>query len=83
MTIKEVKEKLSKKAIIFETGGKRPTGELLESWIGSVCWQHEGESLPKDKRENNMIPIATIFLNNLPLLPAELAGIELIAISVR
>ncbi len=36
MTIKEVKEKLSKKAIIFETGGKRPTGELLESWIGSV-----------------------------------------------
>lgn len=80
MTVKEVKEKLSKKAIIFETGGKRPTGELLESWIGSVCWQHEGESLPKDKRENNMISIATIFLNNLPLLPAELAGIELITI---
>lgn len=45
-----MKEKLSKKAIIFETGGKRPTSELLESWIGSVCWHHEGESLPKDKR---------------------------------
>jgi len=55
MTVKEVKEKLSKRANIFETGGKRPTGELLESWIGSVRWQHEDESLPIDNREKLVV----------------------------
>lgn len=80
MTVNEVKKKLSKKAIIFKTGGKRPTGELLESWIGSVRWQHEGENTPKDKRENDMVPIATIFLKNLPFIPTELSGAELVTI---
>lgn len=80
MTVNEVKKKLSKKAIIFKTGGKRPTGELLESWIGSVRWQHEGENTPKDKRENDMVPIATIFLKNLPFIPTQLSGAELVTI---
>lgn len=80
MTVKEIKEKLAKKAVVFETGGKRPTGDLLESWIGSVCWQHEGETIPKDKSGNDLAPIATIFLKDLPFLPLELTGIELLTI---
>ncbi|MGL5675990.1 MAG: hypothetical protein ACRDDX_06235, partial [Cellulosilyticaceae bacterium] len=82
MTVNEIKEKLSKKAIVFETGGKRPTGELLESWIGSIRWQCKGEDFPKDKKGNNMIPIATIFLKDLAFLPLELYGIELITLSL-
>ena len=82
ITVKQIKEKLSKKAIIFQTGGKRPTGELLESWIGSICWKYDSEKFPKDKNGNNMIPITTIFLKDLPFLPLELYGIELITISM-
>lgn len=82
MTVKEIKEKLSKKAVVFETGEKSPTNEMHESWIGRICWQNEGENFPKDKSGNNMIPIATIFLKNLPFLPLELHGIELITISM-
>lgn len=80
MTVKEIKETLKRTAVIFETGGKRPTGELQESWIGSVCWQQEGENIPKDRSGNNMIPIATIFLNDFSFLPLELSGIELVTI---
>lgn len=80
MTVKEIKEELAKKAVIFETGGKRPTRELLESWIGSVCWQHEGEDIPKDKNGNNMASVATIFLKDLPFVPLELTGIELVTV---
>lgn len=80
MTIEEIKEKLAKKATIFQTAVKEPTGELLESWIGSVCWNYYTESLPKDKNGNDMIPIATIFLKSLPFVPLELSGIELITL---
>jgi hypothetical protein len=80
MTVKQIKEMLKRTAIVFETGGKRPTGELLESWIGSVCWQQDGEKIPKDRSGSNMIPIAAIFLKDLPYLPLELSGIELVTI---
>lgn len=46
MTIEEIKEKLARKAIIFQTGGICPTKELLESWIGCVCWKRPEEEIP-------------------------------------
>lgn len=79
-TIAEIQELLKKKAVIFDTGGKIPTKKLLESWIGSVQWQHPDEELPLDSLGQPMLPIATIFLTGLPYCPAELQGIELITI---
>lgn len=38
MTIEEIKNQLRKKAVIFKTGGIRPTSEIGESWIGKVGW---------------------------------------------
>ncbi|WP_257216138.1 hypothetical protein [Lysinibacillus sphaericus] len=38
MSIKHIQSQLAKQATIFQTGGFRPTHELLESWIGYVGW---------------------------------------------
>ncbi len=48
MTLEELKTKLQKKAIIFQTGGTRPTSELGESWIGAIKWKRESDEIPKD-----------------------------------
>lgn len=82
MTIEEIKEKLKRKATIFYTGGFRPTNEKLESWIGKVNWQKRGEQQPLDEDGNKMIPLATIFLENLQYVPDALNGIKLITIFV-
>lgn len=82
MTIEEIKKQLRKKAIIFSTGGFRPTNEKLESWIGKVGWQNKGEVEPKDKNNRKMIPLATIFLDNLAYIPEMLKEIKLITVFV-
>ena len=74
MNIAQLKKILFKQATIFETGGYRPTEELGESWIGKVLWTN-GEHMP-----SQFEPIATIFLSNLPYVPKELKGIQLITI---
>jgi hypothetical protein len=80
MTVDEVKQALKRHAIIFCTGGKRPTKELLESWIGRVAWKLPHEDVPVDDTGDTFYPIATLFLKDLPFCPAALAGIELITI---
>lgn len=80
MAVDEIKEKLVRKAVIFETGGIKPTRELLESWIGCVCFKKPEEELPTDKNGNNMLPIATLFIKDLPYVPEALQGIDLITV---
>ena len=80
MTISEIKQKLAKKAIVFKTGGIRPTKTLMESWIGCVCWKMADEILPIDKNGKEMQPMATFFLSDLSYVPQCLQGIELITV---
>lgn len=80
MTVVEIKDKIKRKATILKTGGKKPTGNLLESWIGSVRWSLENESIPQDKSDKNMILLATIFIKELPYIPTELNGLDLLTI---
>ena len=54
MTVNEIKEKLVRKTVVFQTGGIRPTKELLESWIGCVCWKLPDEEMPVDKNDYPM-----------------------------
>lgn len=82
MTVAQVKEKLAKKAVVFQTGGIRPTHALLESWIGYVGWQEQGEVIPKDKEGKEMQPAATIFLKELPYVPECLKEVELITVYI-
>lgn len=48
MTIDEIKRILQRKAVIFETGGFKPTNEIGESWIGAVKWKKTVDEIPKD-----------------------------------
>ena len=82
MTVNDVKEKLAKKAVEFQTGGIRPTKTLSESWIGCVCWKMPDEVLPVDKEGKEMQPIATFFLKELPYVPQHLQEIELITVFI-
>ena len=78
MTIKHIQAQLAKQATIFQTGGIRPTHELLESWIGYVGW-----SLPEEHRPSGFQPLATLFLKNLPYVPTALKPFQLITLFVH
>ncbi|UZM97314.1 hypothetical protein OL548_19175 [Lysinibacillus sp. MHQ-1] len=62
MSIKHIQSQLAKQATIFQTGGFRPTHELLESWIGYVGW-----SLLEEDRPSNFQPLATLFFERFAL----------------
>ncbi|GKV54485.1 hypothetical protein NCCP2222_04320 [Sporosarcina sp. NCCP-2222] len=75
MNVTQIKKALFKQAVIFQTGGFRPTEEVGESWIGNVLWGKEGETVP-----SNFDPIFTMCLHNLPFVPKELSSYRLITI---
>ncbi len=80
--IEDIKKAIKKSAIIFETGGKRPTKELLESWIGRVGWKAANEEIPKDLNGDPMIPLMSLFIKALPYIPEVIKNVELITVFV-
>ncbi len=80
MTVEKIKKALQKKATIFKTSGIKPTNALLVSWIGRVGFKLEDETSPIDKDSNAMTPLAMFFLKDLPSIPTQLEGIELITV---
>ncbi|MBG9452590.1 hypothetical protein ABE61_00420 [Lysinibacillus sphaericus] len=75
MKVVDIKARLVRQATIFETGGIRPTHDLLESWIGFVGW-----SLPAEGCPRGFQPLATLFLKELPYVPTSLQQIELLTL---
>ena len=82
MTLEELKGLLKRKAIIFHTGGFRPTNELGESWIGAVKWILPGESIPEDIDGTPMMPLASIFIESPDYVPEEISDMKLINVFV-
>ena len=81
--VERIRQRLRKKAVVFQTGGIRPTHKLGESWIGNVCWQKPGESQPMCSNANfPMAALATIFVPESEYTPKELNGIKMINIFV-
>lgn len=81
--IEYLKSKLRKKAVVFETGGFRPTHKLGESWIGNVCWQKPGETQPMCSNvPAPMAALATIFVPESDFAPKALKNIKLITIFI-
>ncbi|MGE7948967.1 DUF1963 domain-containing protein [Lysinibacillus sp. NPDC093688] len=78
MKIDDIKAQLVRQATIFETGGIRPTHDLLESWIGYVGW-----SLPTEQCPQGFQPLATLFLKELPFVPAALKHMELLTLFIN
>ncbi|WP_155590892.1 DUF1963 domain-containing protein [Lysinibacillus cavernae] len=78
MAIEHIRARLAKQATIFQTGGIRPTHDLLESWIGSVGW-----SLPEEHQPTGYQPLATLFLKDLPYVPTALQSFQLVTLFVN
>lgn len=78
--IESLKFVLGKKAVVFDTGGIKPTNELGESWIGKVCWKRADEKQPIGKNGTPMFPIATIFVEDSEYTPKALKNVRLITI---
>lgn len=78
MKIIDIKSQLVRQATIFETGGIRPTHDLLESWIGYVGWSLRQEQWPEGFQ-----PLATLFLKELPFVPASLQHVKLLTIFIK
>ncbi len=77
MTLDELKKRLMRKAVIFQTGGFQPTNEIGESWIGAVKWKMSTDELPKDKDGEEMMPLASLFTGCLDYVPEQIAGVKL------
>ncbi len=77
MTVEEIREKLRRKAVIFETGGFQPENTIGVSWIGAIKWKRPEDELPKDKDGVEMLPLAMIFTGNLEYVPEEIRDVVL------
>lgn len=66
MEIEGIKRLLHRPATKFSVGGFRPTNELTESWVGKVFLFGKGEDIPINSRGKQMMPLAQIYLKDLP-----------------
>jgi uncharacterized protein YwqG len=82
MTIEEVKNKLAKPAIVFETGGCLPEYSMNESWIGDVYLFAPDEDAPMNEGGNPMHPLLQLCTEGLPYLPECLSETKLITVFV-
>ena len=80
MRVNEIKELLRRKSVTFDTGEIKPTKALLESWIGRVGFKLTNEVLPTDDEGEELMPLAMLFLKDLPYLPEPLKDLSLISI---
>ncbi len=78
MTIPELKAAIARPAVPFATGGFRPTNAIEESWIGRVTAFGPDETIPDDVNGKPMVPLAQLYLADLPYLPPALEGITLL-----
>jgi hypothetical protein len=82
MTIEEIKSKLAKKAVEFETGGFKPSNSITESWIGRVYLYAKDEDIPLDASGKAMYPLFQLCLTGLPFVPEILSATKVITVFV-
>lgn len=82
LTIKEVKDKISKDTTVFTVGGFRPENTIQESWIGKVSAYKADETIPTDKNGELMLPLAQIYIPNLPFIHPKLSSTKLLTVFI-
>ncbi len=80
MTLDELRRKLNREAILFRSRAAHGEPAGTQSWLGRVTWQHPGEERPVDAEGTPLESLATIFVRDLPYVPAPLRKLELITI---
>ncbi len=82
MQIIEIKNKLRKKAVVFQTGGARPENSFKQSWIGKVNLRLAEEICPLDVNQNPMYPLMQLCLTDLPIIPNVLQNTKLLTVFI-
>ncbi|WP_028888536.1 DUF1963 domain-containing protein [Tenacibaculum ovolyticum] len=82
MTIKEIKDRISKNTTIFKVGGFRPENTIQESWIGKVSAYSPDEIIPIDKNGELMFPLAQIYIPNLPFIHPKLSSTKILTVFI-
>lgn len=80
ITLDELHRQWNREAIIFRSQMDEPPPSGMQSWLGRVAWQSPGETRPTDAEGCPLEPLATLFIRDLPYIPAPLQGKELITI---
>ncbi|CAL2094475.1 DUF1963 domain-containing protein [Tenacibaculum sp. 190524A05c] len=82
MTIKKVKDKISKDTTVFTVGGFRPKNTIQESWIGKVSAYKAEETIPIDKKGELMLPLAQIYIPNLPFIHPKISSTKILTVFI-
>lgn len=83
MQIREIKDKLRKKAVVFQTGGARPENNIFrQSWIGKVKLGYTEEACPIDVNQQPMFPLMQLCLADLPFIPKALQNTKVLTVFI-
>ncbi len=83
MQINEIKNKLRKKAVVFQTGGARPENNVFrQSWIGKVKLGYTEEACPIDVNQQPMFPLMQLCLADLPFIPKALQNTKVLTVFI-
>ena len=80
MQVSEIRRKLHRRAVILHSRAADATPEMGESCLGRVTRQLPGESRPQDSKGAPLIPLATLFIRDMPVIPPALEGVAVITI---
>lgn len=80
--LKNLIEKISKDTTVFTVGGFRPKNTIEESWIGKVSAYKADETIPTDKNGELMLPLAQIYIPNLPFIHPKIANTKLLTVFI-
>lgn len=80
MSLVELTRKLSRESVILRSKAAQNAPAGTQSWLGRVTWQKPGEERPVDAEGTPLEPLATIFLRDIPYVPAPFKKLELITI---
>ena len=81
MSNPELRDRLKRRAIVFDVGGVRPSEKQLASWFGRVNVGAAGEAWPTTEGDP-MHALCQINLSDLPFRPSRLDDIEMITVFV-
>ena len=81
MTLDELRQKLNREAVLFRSKAAQGEAAGTQSWLGRVTWQHPGEERPVDAEGTPLESLATIFVRDLPYVPAPLRKLELMLVT--
>lgn len=80
MKVSDIRRRLRRKTVIFRSALCGQAAAANTSWLGRVTRQRPGEEWPKDAKGLPLEPLATLFVQELPLLPTALKKLAVITL---